>query len=184
MKKLFAILMALVLMLSMAACGGMPAETTAPPETTAPNETTTPVETTAPGTPAVQELDLEAVYQNILTAIDGGEEIVLFPEGSPDIIGAFYEGLNEVELKQQVYYIHPITGFACEVMLVEVADESDVQKVIDIFQSRITLGGNDEFYAETAAMWKSNAQVQSSGCYVCMIAMPEGCEIPADVFAN
>ena len=50
MKKVFAILLALSMLLAMTACGGNAPETTAPsvPETTAPLETTAPVETTTP----------------------------------------------------------------------------------------------------------------------------------------
>lgn len=50
MKKLFAILLALTLLLSLTACdnGEKPQETTAPAETTAPVETVTTPETTAP----------------------------------------------------------------------------------------------------------------------------------------
>lgn len=67
MKKVIAMLMCLVMVLSMAACGSQPAgntepvsepaATTAPAETTAPVETAAPVETTAPA----QELNNEVV---------------------------------------------------------------------------------------------------------------------------
>ena len=108
----------------------------------------------------------------------------MFSESNPDVINEFYEGISDIELKQQLLYIHPITGFACEIMLVEVANEADVEKAVSIFESRIALGSDDSCYAETAALWKSNAQVQSYGNYVCLIALPEGYEIPANVFVN
>ena len=49
MKKIVSLLLVLVMMLGLAACGAAPAETTATPvETTTPAETTAPIETTAP----------------------------------------------------------------------------------------------------------------------------------------
>lgn len=194
MKKTGFILVAFVLMLSMAACGEEEdSETTGQdvvteqedvtePEAQPEPETTEP-ETTEPETEPIA-LDMEAVYQNILVTIEADEEFILFPESNPAIIDELYEGLSGVELNQCVFYIHPITGFACEIMLVEVANDSDVQTVKDIFEGRITLGKDDTFYAETAALWKTNAQVQASGNYVCMIALPTGYEIPENVFGE
>lgn len=48
MKKIFAMLLVLAMVLSMAACGGDPVETNPPVVTTNPAETTAPVETTVP----------------------------------------------------------------------------------------------------------------------------------------
>ena len=130
-----------------------------------------------------KELDLEAVYQSIIDAQENADEIALLPEDNADIIESFYAGLGAIELKQQLLYMHPVTGAPCEIMLVEVADESDVQAVKDIFAARIALGSDDDFYPDNAAGWINNAQIQSSGSYVAMLVLPDGCTIPENVFA-
>lgn len=128
-------------------------------------------------------LVLEDVYQDILAA--QGEmqsELVLFPESDPAFFDSFYPGLNDVELTQQVYYIAPVAGAACEVLLVEVADQSDTQAVKDICQARIDAAAADTVYPDVAVIWARNAKVQSSGRYVAMIALPNGFTIPENVF--
>ena len=193
MKKTIFILLAFLLLLSMGACGNTNLSETLPIVESESSQQTTSTEsnrvteqdkTTESEIPAVEPLELEEVYQNILTSINAGDDFILFPESNPNIMDELYEGLSGVELNQSVFYIHPITGFACEIMLVEVANETDLQTVIDIFEGRIALGTNETFYAETAALWKTNAQVQTFGNYVCMIALPEGYEIPENVFAE
>lgn len=138
------------------------------------------------GSDIPQDLDLQQVYQTILDAQKETEqeELVLLEETSDDLIENYYVGLKGIELKQRVLYMAPITGFACEVMLVEVADSKDVQAVEDIFNARINLGGSDEFYAETSALWKANAKVQTLGNYVAMVVFPDGYVIPDNVFKS
>lgn len=193
MKKTIFILLAFLLLLSMVACGNTnPSETLPIVESESSQQTistesdrvTEQDKTTEIESPAVEPLEMEEVYQNILTSINAGDDFIMFPESNPNIIEELYEGLSGIELNQSVFYIHPITGFACEIMLVEVANEDDLQAVIDIFEGRIALGTNETFYAETAALWKTNAQVQNFGNYVCMIALPNGYEIPENVFAE
>ena len=193
MKKTIFILLAFLLLLSMVACGNTNPSETLPIVESESSQQTTSTEsdrvteqdkTTEIESPAVEPLEMEEVYQNILTSINAGDDFIMFPESNPNIIEELYEGLSGIELNQSVFYIHPITGFACEIMLVEVANEDDLQAVIDIFEGRIALGTNETFYAETAALWKTNAQVQNFGNYVCMIALPNGYEIPENVFAE
>ena len=106
----------------------------------------------------------------------------MLPEETPDIIGYYYGGLNDIELKQQVLYMHPVTGAPTEVMLVEVANADDVKAVEDIFNARIAIGAADDFIPENAEGWKNNAQVQTSGNYVALICMPDCCTFPDNVF--
>ena len=190
MKKAIFILLAFLLLLSMVACGNtnpseilpiVESESSQQTTSTESNSSTEQDKTTEIESPAVEPLEMEEVYQNILTSINAGDDFIMFPESNPNIIEELYEGLSGIELNQSVFYIHPITGFACEIM---VANEDDLQAVIDIFEGRIALGTNETFYAETAALWKTNAQVQSFGNYVCMIALPNGYEIPEKVFAE
>ena len=130
-----------------------------------------------------RELELENVYQSILTAQgEKQEELILFPESDPGYFESFYPGLNDIELAQQVYYIAPIAGAACEVLLVEVTRQEGVQTVRDIFQSRIDRAAADTVYPDVAEVWARTAQVQFAGPYVAMIALPDGFIIPENVF--
>lgn len=159
MKKFITLLLALMLMLTaLTACGKDNA--------------------------AAKQLNLEDVYQSIIDAQESTDDIALWPEESAEIIESFYPGLSSVELKQQVLYMHPVTGAPCEIMLVEVANSDDVQTVKDIFNARIELGSNDEFYPDNAAGWINNAVTQSEGNYVAMIVLPDSCTVPENVFAQ
>lgn len=163
MKKLFAVLLTLTFVLTLAACGKKEEAAPAGPE---------------PGTP------LSTFYQGILDAQpEDAEELMLFEESNPDLIGSFYIGLADVELSQQTLYMHPIAATPCEIMLAEVKNADDVQAVADIFQARIDMGADDAFYPENAEGWANNAHVQVSGNFVCMIVLPEVYTIPENVFA-
>ena len=106
---------------------------------------------------------------------------VMFETTDKDAINGTYHGLADIELKQEVCYQHAVTGF-CEVMLVETASADDVQKVIDIFNARIDTAADDSFYPETAQIWAQNAQVQSEGNYVALVALPDGYTVPDKIF--
>ena len=159
MKKLFAVLLALLMLASLCACGEK--EDPGP----------------APGTA------LSSFYQAIMDAQpEDAEDLILFEESNPDLIASFYPGLDGIELNQQAFYMPPIATHPCEIVLVEVKDAANVQAVVDIFQARIDLGADNTAYPESAAGWQLYAQVQSSGNFVCMIVLPEGYVIPENVF--
>lgn len=129
---------------------------------------------------AAENLNLEHIYQNLMESQENEEKLVLFEGMGEDV--DFYSGLSEIDLKQKVFYIAPIAGFACEVMLVEVSDKNDVETVKKIFEDRVAYGASDTGYPETAALWAKNAKVQTSGNYVGMIVFPDGYSIPENVF--
>ena len=130
-----------------------------------------------------KELVLEDVYQKLLDAQGEKQgELVLFSESDPGYFDSFYPGLTGIELAQQVYYIAPVAGAACEVLMVETAQAKDVSTVKEIFQARIDRAAADTVYPDVAQMWASNARVQSAGNYVAMIALPDGCVLPENVF--
>ena len=159
MKKLVMMLMTLVLLMSLCGCGG---ETSKGPE---------------PGTV------LSTFYQAVLDAQPAdAEALILFEESNPALINSFYPGLDAIELNQQAYYMPPIATHPCEIVLVEVKNDADVQKVADIFQARIDMGADNTNYPESAAGWAQFAQVHKSRNFVCMIVLPEGYVIPENVF--
>ena len=167
MKKLFAVLLASLLVLSLTACGGKSDDS-------------------AGSDSAPADLNLEDVYQSLLDQQPkDADELVMLPESSPDILDGFSPGLSDLELKQQVFYAAPVTGFATEVMLVEVADSKDLDTVKEIFTQRIADASDESgCYPETAEIWASRAVVQTSGNYAAMIVLPDGSIIPDNVFAQ
>ncbi len=195
-KRTFALLAALCLVTNLTACGDnsssaetnearQTAETQTIEATVTTDTAAAPTEEAETAEAAAQEYDLEALYQAILASQPEEKQgdIVMFPEGDPALIEMMYEGLGNVAIEEQVFYVAPITGFACEVMLIKAADEAAAQSAYDIFNARIAKGADDTFYPDTAALWATNAKAQREGLYVCMVALPEGCTIPEDVFA-
>ena len=161
MKRIGTLVLALLLVVAMVGCGKEAAKGP------------------APGTP------LETFYQAVLDAQpEGAEQLIFFEETNPDLVESFYPGLEKIQLNQQAFYMPPVVTHPCEIVLVEVANEADVQAVVDIFQHRIDVGGDDATYPESAAGWQRFAQVQRSGNYVCMIVLPESNVIPENVFAQ
>ena len=159
MKKTLSMLLVFVMFMSLCGCG---------------NEKN---DAPAPGTA------LSTFYQAIMDAQPAdAEELIFFEESNPDLIASFYPGLDRIELSQQVYYMPPIATHPCEIVLVEVKNDADVQTVADIFQTRIDMGADNTNYPESAAGWQLYAQVQTSGNFVCMIVLPEGYVIPENVF--
>ena len=99
MKKLFALLLAAAMVLSMAACGGKtdaPATTAAPETTAAPAATEAPAETEAP----VETVKLNVAYMpnyaslwSVLTAMDKG---YFAEEGIEVTLWEFADGPSEI----------------------------------------------------------------------------------------
>lgn len=189
-KRTFSLIATLCLAINLTACSdnGSTAETSEPQQNAEAQTIEAVVTAEAASASAeddAQEYDLETLYQAILASQpeEKQSDIVMFPEGDPVLIEMMYEGLGDVAIEEQVFYVAPITGFACEVMLIKAADEASAQAAYDIFNARIQKGADDTFYPETAALWATNAQAQREGLYVCMVALPDGCTIPEDVFA-
>ena len=190
MKQIISLMLAAIVMLSLAACApahnAQPdSDSPQPPVTDDPTPEPEPEPEPQPEPePTVPTgLVLEDIYQAILNAQAGKDDLIMFPEFNPDLIESFYPGLAQIEIVQQATYFPPVLGFVSEVTLVEVANSADVQTVIDIFEARIEKGASDTTYPEVAAYWTTCAQVQSAGNYVALIALPEGYTIPENVFS-
>lgn len=173
MKRLISILLVLVLTVAMfAGCGNAQAEATP----------TEPEATTEPTQPVAEQIDLEALYNQGVEVLAqlGPNAPVLFPETNIGYLNQFYQGLADIELKQLYAGVAPVTNAPFEIILVEVADEADVPKVIEIYQSRVDKETGDTSYPENAEAWMNNCKITSRGCYVFLAVLMKPCEIPAE----
>ena len=131
---------------------------------------------------AADGISFDAVYQGILNAQENTDELIFFPEEGADAIESLYPGLSALNPSRVQLYLPPVTGYACEILLVEVA-EGDVDAAKAILQDRIDSGAGDTGYPENAVLWQNNAQIQVQGNCLCLIALPDGYTIPENVFA-
>ncbi|MBQ2327556.1 MAG: DUF4358 domain-containing protein [Oscillospiraceae bacterium] len=188
MKKIAVLTLALILVIGcLAGCAKDPAanESKAPDASTAaPVESTAaPAESTA--APAADSLNLEEVYNNLISGC--AEDVVLLPAADEEL-DSFYPGLNDIEFKQKVAYMAPVTGAAFEVVMVEVANPDDVAKVQGIFEARIKEGAEGDYCDPTQnGYWLNEAKVHVLGNYVGMIVLAKdvtGITVPDNVFAD
>lgn len=173
--RLTSILLAAVLLMGiLAGCAAKTPATTSAPETTQPAT----VATEAPA----QVFDLEALYNQGMEVLAqmGDEAPILFPETDINYLNIFYPGLADIELKQLYAGVAPVTNAPFEIILVEVADEADVQTVREIFQGRADRESDDTTYPENAEAWINNCKITSRGNYVFLAVLMNNCEIPAE----
>ena len=152
MKKLCCIVLTALLVLSLAACGKA-----------------TPQEDS-------KSVDLKQAAEDAIASL--GDEVVLFPVEDTAEIESLYPGLTAVETKQLVAYQPPVSGYGCELVMVEVANSADTETVRSILQQRVDNAANDSTYPENAPAWKNNAAVTVNGNYVVMGVLPEGMTLP------
>lgn len=174
-KRLFSILMLIALLLiTLCGCGG---------ESKNPDNASKDSEADHTVTQSEQDLsDLEALYNKGMEVLAkmGDQAPVLFPETNIDYLNEFYPGLAEIEMKQFYAGVAPVTNAPFEIVLVEVADEKDVQAVLEIYQGRVDRETDDSTYPENAKAWMNNCKITSRGCYVFLAVLMDPCEIPAE----
>ena len=165
MKKLICMLLATVMVLALAACGGG-SNTPAEDNKNDPQQD-----------PQTQSVDLKQVAADAVAAL-GDEYPMLLVEDTAEL-ESLYPGLTAVETKQLVAYQPPVSGFGCELVMVEVANAADAETVRAIFQQRVDSIANDAAYPENAPAWKNNSAVTVNGNYVVLGVLPEGTGLPA-----
>ena len=175
------ILSATLLFGLLAGCSGELAEASTPAVQDTTQDATEPSvqETTeAPATP----LDLEALYNQGMEVLAqmGNEAPILFPETNIDYLNAFYPGLADIELKQFYAGVAPVTNAPFEIILAEVANEADVQTMLELFHARKDRESDDTAYPENAEAWINNCKITSRGCYVFLAVLMDPCEVPAE----
>ena len=174
--KLLALILALTLTLSLAACGGKDA----------------PAQDGAPGAPAESEsqegADLAEFYNTLRQEYTWPELMSLTEdETMTELLDSYYPGLSEISTKQCGVYTAAISAAVGEIALVEVENAEDVQAVKDIFQARIDYQVGDgtspggAWYPATIEGWETNSHIVSSGNYV-MLAVGDEAAAAADRF--
>ena len=126
--------------------------------------------------------DLEALYNKGMEVLAqmGKEAPVLFPETNIDYLNEFYPGLADIEFKQFYAGVAPVTNAPFEIILAEVADEKDVQTMLEIYQARVDGETDDATYPENAEAWMNNCKITSRGCFVFLAVLMDPCEIPEE----
>ena len=160
MKKISALLLALVMVLSLMACGQK--------EDNIGGETKDD-QTQTDG----QTVDLRAAYEAGIKQVQeelGDNAPVLLEETAVEILNSYYPGLENAKLKQSVFFISP-TATSCE-------SAADAEIVRQSFQARVDAMADDTTYPEEAGMWKNNATVTVNGNYVVLEVLPDGCTVP------
>ena len=145
MKKFVSIVMAMMLVLSLVACGG-----------------------NAGGSAAKEAPDLTKYYEDFMASLGEGNAPMMM-ELDADMTEAFYPGLNEIETKQKVMQAAGMSAVAYEFALVEVANADDAAKVQEIFEARKeTQVNGGAWYPETTAAWEK-AEIIANGNVVALI---------------
>ena len=173
MKKIVSLVLALVLALSLVACGGK--TNTETPGTPSTPGTSAPEAST---TPEVQEpsfgADLTKFYTDMMNAA-GEAPMMMEMHADLEMLEMNYPGLKDIETKQLIAVAPMMSAVAMEFVFVEVANASDVDAVKTILQTRIdnqVAGG--AWYPETIEGWKNNSDIVVNGNYVALFVIPEG----------
>lgn len=177
MKKYIALLLALVLALSLVACGQKDEPKT---DDSANGQTQTDDQTKTDDQTDAKTVDLKAAYDAAIAAVNeelGDNAPALLETTDMEMLNGYYTGIKDVALKQCVAFQSP-TGTSCEVVMVEVENAADAETVRQIFQTRVDNMANDTTYPEEAGMWKNNATVSVNGSYVVLEVLPDGCTVP------
>ena len=162
MKKIFALLLALVMALSLMACGQKEDNIGGEKKD---DQTQTDGQT----------VDLRAAYEAGIKQVQeelGDNAPVLLEETAVEILNSYYPGLENA-----VFFISP-TATSCEVSMVEAESAADAEIVRQSFQARVDAMADDTTYPEEAGMWKNNATVTVNGNYVVLEVLPDGCTVP------
>ena len=163
MKKLIVCLLALMMLLSCAACGGQSDDTAAD----APAETP----------------DLQAYYDDFMAGLGADNQPAMTDAAADEsLMEGFFPGLAAIERKQTVLQLASIGAVAFEFDLVECADAADVETVKGLFEDRVAMqieGG--AFYPETTAAWEK-AEILVQGNVVALIVAGDQQSDAVDAF--
>ena len=179
MKKWICMLLAAMTVLSLAACGGNqnPQQGSDTQQENGTQQNDVQQQENVQQGEQTQTVDLKQAAEDAITSLGG--EVTLFPVEDAAELEGLYPGLTAVKTTQIVAYQPPVSGFGCELVMVEVANAADAETVRGIMQQRVDSIANDTAYPENAPAWKNNSAVTVNGNYVVMGVLPEGMTLPA-----
>lgn len=152
MKRIFALLLAAVMLLSLAACGEAADPTEAPTE--------------APTVPA-EPLDLQALYETMLT-----EMPAMMPMSEDMMLN--YCGIFPEDCAQAVAAICQDGMRADEIWLIEAASEESLVKLKATAESRLKAKGEETVsYSPEQYKVVEKGQILTDGLYLVLIVTPE-----------
>ena len=125
-----------------------------------------------PETPAPAQVDLSAFY----TTESSKYEFGMITLADAELAANVYPGLFDIASEQCLPYINMMTMNTSEIVLVQVTNSSDVDKVKSILQSRIDAqveGG--AWYPSAIDAWQNNSRIVSNGNYIMMV-VHESCD--------
>ena len=125
-----------------------------------------------PEAPAPAQVDLSAFY----TTESGKYEFGMVTLADAELAANVYPGLFDIASEQCLPYINMMTMNTSEIVLVQVTNSSDVDKVKSILQSRIDAqveGG--AWYPSAIDAWQNNSRIVSNGNYIMMV-VHESCD--------
>lgn len=148
-----------------------------------------PEATPAPSAPAADGVDLETFYNDLYAKLypmsAEGYSTGPFVEdfaAMPEMLDGFYPGLSAVGTKQLHVYMPAMTGVPYELVLVEVANNSDVETVKTILQTRIDTEKANQFaYPSVIENWELNSRIAVNGNFILM-AVTSDCDAYVDAF--
>lgn len=183
-NRIFAIAAACAMALSLTACSRGDDSSNTEQQRTVEAQMTAEAEPAADETQEYRRpIDLNAVYDAIMAEQPAElEPLVLLPETNTELIYSVYPNLENVDTNQMVYYCPAVMGYPCEIMMIETKTQREADYAYDVFLDRIDNGAADTAHPENADGWTNRAEVHQDGVYVAMIVLPDGYEIPSNVF--
>lgn len=152
MKKIFCTLLALVMLLSLAACG---------PDTPA-------TEPTGNNQPP-KELTMSEMYETITNGVTMPEMLLLDADMMLDLTG-----VKSADCKQAVIYICGDGLRTDEIWLIEAADQASLAGLKSLVQARLDFKADEsESYSPEQYAIVQKAQVIENGLYLAVLVSPE-----------
>ncbi len=151
MKRIFSLLFAMMMVLSLAACGGN-------------------ADTTAGSTPApVKDLNLTETYQTVTNGVQMPEMLLI----GNDMLLDLY-GIRPDDCKQALVYICSNSLQADEIWMIEAKDATALETLKNLAQSRLDQKDAESItYSPAQNEIVKKAQIIVTGNYLVMICSPE-----------